>query len=156
MGVALDHHDLVDRHCAEGTDPTQIVAGQINEHHVFCPLFRIREELSLECEILCRVRPPRPRARDRSGMGDAVADPRHEFGRRADDRQVTRTDDEHEGRGVHEPKRPIHRKRVATELNLEPERWHNLEGVARDDVVDGDGDIPLERFARQVGFGFWD
>ena len=45
VAVALERHQLVDVHRAELGDPADVVAGEVDEHHVLGPLLRVLGQL---------------------------------------------------------------------------------------------------------------
>src|SRR5690606_25377942 len=52
VGIALDHHEVIDSHRAVFADSSQIVASQIHQHHVFRPLFGVGQQLLGELGVL--------------------------------------------------------------------------------------------------------
>ena len=70
VAVALDPHEVDDLDGARHADPAQVVAGQVDEHHVLGPLLGVGEQLLGEPDVLLRRRPARP------GAGGRVHDGR--------------------------------------------------------------------------------
>src|SRR5690606_12597882 len=81
VGVALDHHEVIDSHRAVFADSSQIVAGQVHEHHVFRPLLGVSQQLFGELGVLFGSGAAPTGAGDRTGVGDPVPDAGHQFGR---------------------------------------------------------------------------
>jgi hypothetical protein len=77
----LDGHELIDLHCAELTDTTQIVALKIDQHQMFCPFLFIREEVTDETSIVSFVSSARPRSRNWAGIGQSTLKADQSLGR---------------------------------------------------------------------------
>jgi hypothetical protein len=77
----LDGHELIDLHCAELADATQIVALKIDQHQVFCPFLFIREEVSNETSIVSLVSPARSRSGNWAGIGQSTLKADQSLGR---------------------------------------------------------------------------
>ena len=72
VAVALDLHVLADRHGPRPGDAAQIVAAQVDEHHVFGAFLGVALELLGQQRVFASVSPARPRTGDRVG-GQAIA-----------------------------------------------------------------------------------
>ena len=66
--VALDRAIGIDAHAARGRDPAEIVARQIDQHHVLGIFLGIGEQLDLEPLVERRSSCARPRAGDRTQL----------------------------------------------------------------------------------------
>ena len=66
-------------------DPAQVVAPEVDEHHVLGALLRIALELLGEQGVLAGVGAARPGAGDRVGRQPVALDLEQQLGRRADD-----------------------------------------------------------------------
>ncbi len=62
--VALERHELRHAHAAVGTDAPEVVASEVDEHHMFGPLLLVALELLAEPQVFL-VRPTAP-----AGPGD--------------------------------------------------------------------------------------
>ena len=56
VAVAADVHELDHLDRARPADPTQIVAAQVDQHHVLGPLLRVGEQFRLQGGVLLRGR----------------------------------------------------------------------------------------------------
>ncbi len=65
VAVALDHHPLLDHLGAEAHHAADVVAREVDQHHVLCQLLRVLDQLSLEPQVVGLGLPPRPRSGDR-------------------------------------------------------------------------------------------
>src|SRR5204863_45303 len=78
--VALDRHQLVDAHAARHADATEVVALEVDEHHVLGTLLRMRDELTDVAGVVMAVH-ARPRAGDGARLhlapGDRTQPPRN-------------------------------------------------------------------------------
>ena len=72
MRVALDVGEAVDAHRAGRGDATDVVASEVDQHHVLGDLLLVVEELVFECEVLVLVDAARARARDGTVADEAV------------------------------------------------------------------------------------
>ena len=140
MAVALNGHQLVDPLGAEPHDPADVVAGQVDEHHVLGPLLRVLDELCLEPAVLLVARAPPAGAGDGTRDDTAVEELDHRLGRRPDHRDPALAQEEHVRAGVDLPEHPVDVERVATEVEVEALREDDLKGVTGPDVILGDLD----------------
>ena len=67
VAVAADLHELHDLDGARLADPAQVVAAEIDQHHVLGALLGVGQQLSLQDRVLGRSGAARLRAGD--GMG---------------------------------------------------------------------------------------
>jgi len=81
LGIAFHLHVLVGLHRSVLGHPPDVVATEIDEHDVLGALFLVGPELLFELPILVGASPPRPRARDRPHLDDAVGAPHQRLGR---------------------------------------------------------------------------
>jgi hypothetical protein len=86
--IRLDRHELVDLHAARLAHAPQIVALQVDQHHVLGPLLGMRVQLARQRSIGLRIRAARSCACDRTRRDQAVAHAHEPFGRRTDDRDA--------------------------------------------------------------------
>ncbi len=85
VAVALDLHVLADGDRARPRDPPEVVAPEIDQHHVLGALLRVGLQLLGEQGVLLGVDAARPRAGDRVGGQPVALDLEQELRRRADD-----------------------------------------------------------------------
>ena len=64
--VVLDRHQRLDRHAAVLADAAEVVAAEVDEHHVLGALLLVGEQVALEPLVLGGVGAARPRAGDRA------------------------------------------------------------------------------------------
>ena len=143
MRVALDLHQSIHRHCAGLSHATDVVAAQVDEHHVLGAFLQVAQQLLLEAHVFRRIRT----AAAGSGEGPRLDMPSlhlHQlFGRRAHHMPVgTQGEEVHIGRGVDRPQAPINVEGGCPQRLLEALRGNDLEGVPAHDV-----------FARRVDHG---
>ena len=67
MRVALEHHELFDLLGAELHDPPDVVAGEVDEHHVLGALLRVLGELGGHAPVVGLGAAAAAGARDRAG-----------------------------------------------------------------------------------------
>ena len=77
VGVALDHHQVVDLHAADLGDTAEVVAAQVDQHQVLGALLLVAQQLVGQLPVLLLGPPPRPGAGDGPQGGDAVLEPHH-------------------------------------------------------------------------------
>ena len=67
VAVGLDLHQLVDDHAAVLAHAPEVVATEVDEHHVLGALLLVGEQLQRDPPVLLGARPARTGARDRLG-----------------------------------------------------------------------------------------
>ena len=72
VAVAADLHELDHLDGARLADPAEVVAAEVDEHHVLGALLGVGEQLGLQGGVLRRVAAARLGAGDRVGDGGAV------------------------------------------------------------------------------------
>ncbi len=150
VAVALDRHQLRDLDRAVVADAAEVVASEVDEHHVLGRLLLVRAQLLAEQRVLDVGRAARARPRDRAVV-DAPARAAHEhLGRGAEDRRLPELQIEHVGRRVDGAKRAVDLERVGRDVELQTLREHDLKDVARGDVLLGALDGRLEVLALRV------
>ena len=107
MAVPLDLHVLRDPHRARPGDPPEVVAPEVDEHHVLGPLLRVGLELLGEELVLPRVGAARARAGDRVRRHPLALDLEEELGAGADDLERRRPDEEEVRARVHLAQRAV-------------------------------------------------
>ena len=88
VAVALERHQLVDVLGAERGDPADVVAGEVDEHHVLGALLRVLAQLGRQAAVVLVGAAPLAGAGDRPRDHRAVEQLHHRLGRRADDREL--------------------------------------------------------------------
>ena len=110
--VALERHQLLDLLGAELHDPADVVAGEVDEHHVLGPLLRVLDELGGQAPVVLLGAAAAAGARDRAADHPAVEQLHHRLGRRADERRLGMAQEVHVRRRVHRPQHAVHVERV--------------------------------------------
>lgn len=107
VGVVLHVEGLEDPHRAEGGDPADVVAGEVQKHHVLRDLLLVPKELLGKPFVLLLVLPPRPRARDGPGDHPSAVRAEEAFRARRDQDHLPQVQVAHVGARVHAPQRPV-------------------------------------------------
>ena len=150
MREALESHELRDAHRSVLADAADVVAAEIDEHHVLGALLLVALQLFGEPHVLFVGAAARPRAGNRMRLDARSLHPDEHLRRRSDDRDAAHADEVHVRRRVHVPQRAVDRERVGGDVGLEPLREHDLIDVAGGDVLLGRADLFLELLARVV------
>ena len=137
VAVALDRHELDDLDRARFAHPPEVVAAEVDEHEVLGPLLRVGAAAPRRA-----ARPPRERPRAsafrRSGAaGRARRDLEQGLGAGADDVEAVEAQQVHVGARVRPAQHPVDVQRSAPVSALEPLRDHDLERLARTDLLLG-------------------
>ncbi len=128
MAVALDHELLAHLHRTGLGNAADIVAAEIDQHHVFGALLRIGQQFRFQRQVLFGSGPARTSAGDRPDRDHAIAQPRQDFRRRANHLGAADIDVVHVGRGLSAlSARYIDRPRP--ERYAQALRGHDLEDV---------------------------
>ena len=112
-------------------DAAEVVAREVDEHHVLSALLRVRDELLLERAVLGRRRAARTRPGDRRDRSDSALEPHELLGRGADERLFADTQEEVVRRGVHDPERAVEGEPREVRLRDELLRRDDLDHLAR-------------------------
>ena len=86
--VALEHHQLLDLLGAELHDATDVVATEINEHHMLGAFFFIRQKILGEFFILCFNIAAPARASDRAYCNFSIRCANKDFWARANNLKI--------------------------------------------------------------------
>ena len=135
MAEALDGHELLDVDRAVGADPPEVVATEVDEHHVLGALLRVLGELAREPLVLGVGAPARPRPGDRAHRGDAVAEADERLGRGAEHGAAVEAHEVEVRARVEDAQRAVDGERRRRRGAVEPLGEDDLEHVARDDVL---------------------
>ncbi len=150
VAVGLDLHQLVDRHAAVLADPPEVVAAEIDEHHVLGALLLVGQQLGGDPAVLLGRRAARARAGDRRVRDVAPVDGQQRLGARAGDLEVAEVQVVHVGARVDGAQTAIDRERLDRHRRRPALGGHDLEGVAGVDVLDDPRDHRFEALARHV------
>ena len=131
-------------------DPAEVVAPEVDEHHVLGALLRVGEQRLGLAAILLLGGAARVGAGDRPRLDPAPADLDQRLGRGAGDLEVAELEEVHVGRRVDRAQAAVDRERLDRRRRDEALRRHDLEGVAGVDVLDDPRDVGLEVLAGQV------
>src|SRR5215213_1227757 len=153
VGVPLDPHELVHPDGPGAADPAEVVAGQVDQHHVLGPLLLVRLELGLQGEVGLRVGAAGTGAGDGSHGGPAALDGDQDLRRRAGDGDPGQAQEVHVRGGVDDPQDPVDVEGVGGGRHREPLGRHHLEDVAGGDVLLGHGDHLLVAAGGEVAGG---
>ncbi len=118
-----------------GGDAADIVAPEIEQHQVLGAFLGIGEQAFLVGGVLVLGLAARAGAGDRADRHFAVAHADEDLGARADHREARQVEEIEERRGVHPPQRAVEVERRQREGAGEALGEHDLEDVARLDVV---------------------
>ena len=134
-GVWFDDHQLGHVHAAEFADPAEVVSHQVDDHHVFGPVFDGREQFLIDGFVVGRCLAAAARPLDRPALGHTIrAQADIALGRGRDHVPSGKFRNDAKGAGD-APQFLIQIPRVADQLGLEPMRQANLENVAGEDVL---------------------
>ena len=118
MGVVM--HLFVEIDADVMAVPAQVVAGQIDQHHMFGILFRVVEEGFAEYFVLYHVATPAHGPGNRIDGCPSVSYFAMGFGRRAKNPETAKIEVEEVWRGVYTAQGPVHLKVVAQKWLFEP------------------------------------
>ncbi len=148
--VAFERHVLRHAHGSELANASEIVASEIDEHHVFGALLLVAFQFFGEPQILVVVGAARSRAGDRDAFRRAAFDADQHLRRRADDRQRAHAHEIHVRRRVHVAERAVDGERIGGDVGFEALRQDGLVDVAGSDVLLDRADSSLEDVAGLV------
>ena len=151
MGEALDVQKLVYPDGAGLADPADVVAAQVDQHHVLGPLFLIGPKLLLQGQVLRFVGATGPGPGDGVGRDAAALHLDQHLRRGANELEPLQVQVEHVGGGVDLAQRPIDVERVGGGLAAETLGDDGLDNIAGDDISLDAFDHGLELGLRHVG-----
>ena len=117
-------------------DPAHVVSAQVDQHHVLGTLLRIGQQFFGQPAVFLFGRAAPPGAGQRADGDLPVDDAHHHFRRTAHQGDAGRADVEHERAGVDHPQRAVDLEGMGAQRHLQPLAGHDLEDVARADVLD--------------------
>ena len=135
VAVALDEEAVGHLHRADLGDAADVVAAEIEQHQMLGALLRIGEQFRAERGVLLGRLAAPARAGDRADRHLALAHAHQDFRARDDDLEAAEIEEAEIGRRIDAPQRAIERERRQIEAAGEALRQHDLERVARDDVL---------------------
>ena len=135
VAVTLDLHDALQPDGGRVAHPGQVVAAEVDEHGVLGPLLFVAEKLPLEPVVLLVGGPPRPSARQGAAGDDAPAGAAEDLGARPHQDAARGLEVDHVGARVDDAQRPVDLEGVHPGPALETLAEHDLERVARCDVL---------------------
>jgi hypothetical protein len=158
VAVALDLHVFRDGHRARPAHAAEVVASEVDEHHVLGALLRVALELLGEQLILAGIRAARPGAGDRVRRQTIPLGLQKQLGRGADDLEAGGPDEEQVRTRVDASQRTIERDAIERGarrgIGRQRERLasgeHDLDRFAGRDRVLGDLDGVDVRVAAQA------
>jgi hypothetical protein len=134
MAVALDHPVGIDGHRARDRHAPQIVAREIDEHHVLCILFRIAQQFGFQRRIASLVRAARPRTGNGAQLRLSCVAFHERFRGRSHHGDIPELAKKHVRRGIEQPQRAIGFEWRQGMAAFESRREHELVHVARRDI----------------------
>ena len=150
VAVVLDGHELLDLDAAVLAHPAEVVAAEVDQHHVLGALLRVGEQLLGHPQVLLDVGAARPGTGDRPGRDVPARDRDQRLGAGAGELEVAEVEEVHVRARVDGPQPAIDRERLNRDGRRPPLRGHDLVGVAGVDVLDDPADHRLELLARHV------
>src|SRR3984957_3989285 len=150
VAVGLDLHQLVDHDAAVLAHASQVVASQVDEHHVLGALLLVFQQLVGDAPILLRACAARARTGDRARGYVARGDGEQRLGAGTGDLEIAEVQEVHIGTWVDGAQAPVYGKSFDWHLGREALRRHDLEGVARIDVLDDPRHHRFKVLARHV------
>ena len=136
VAVAFDDHHVRQFDAPILCHTSNVVASQVDEHHVLGPFLGIGEQFFGQPFVFFVVVSARPGARQRSYRDDTIHHAAHDLRRAADECHGGRTHKKHERTGIHDSQRSIDLKRIGVNVDLQPLADHDLKNIARSDVFD--------------------
>ena len=117
-------------------DAAEVVAAEIDQHHVLGDLLGVGEHLALDAHVLFRRGAARAGTGDRPHLGAAVLEAHQRLGAGAGDARIAEAQEVHIRRRVDHPHRAVDIEAVDALLgHAEALAQHDLEDVARRDVL---------------------
>ena len=132
-------------------DAAEVVAAEVDQHHVLGPLLGVVDQALGEAAVLLLVCAARVGAGDRPRLDPVAADLDQRLRRGAGDLEVAELEEVHVGRGVDRAQAAVDREGLDRRRRREALRGDDLEGVAGVDVLDDPRDRGFELLALHVG-----
>ena len=152
--VPLDHHQILHRHSAGLTDPAEVIAAEVHQHHVLGAFLGVGQQIQLQVAILMGCRAARTGAGNGSEAGSDALRRRvglhHHLRTRSDQLPVPEVEEGHVGRWIDHPQAAIELQRLLGNNRLQALADHQLEDVTGGDVFPGGVDRRLEALLAAV------
>ena len=116
-------------------DPPDVVAGEVDEHHVLGPLLRVLDQLGGQAPVVVLGAAAEAGAGDRAADDPSVEQLHHRLGRRPHERDLGVAHEVHVRRRVDLAQHPVDVERLDAPVEVEALREHDLEDVAGEDVL---------------------
>ena len=137
VAVTLDRSERTHFDRSRRRHPAEVVAREVDQHHVLGVLLRVGEQFCFERGVLRGIRAARPRAGDRTQLRVSAVELDQRLGRGADDHPLAELAVIHVGRRVEQPQRAIGLEGIEIAAPREAHRQHELVHVARGDRLLG-------------------
>ncbi len=144
VAVALDRHDVGHFDAAVAGNAADVVAAQVDQHHVLGPFLGIGQQFFGQPAVFFFVGSAGTRAGQRANGNPATDDADHDFRRAADQRHPGRAKIKHEGAGIDHAQRAVDFERMRLDFQFQALADHHLKDVAGTDVLDALFDCLLE------------
>ena len=149
--VQLHAHELVDVHRAGRAHTPEVVAPQVDEHHVLGALLLVGAQVGDEAPVLGGVGAALARTGDGTRLDAVAVHGDQRFGARAAEGEVVEGDVVQIRARVHGSEPAVDRERRHVDRRAEALAEHDLEGVAGVDVVADASDAALVLLAGHRG-----
>ncbi len=133
--IRFDRHQIFDLHRAVIGNTSEIVAAEIDEHHVLRDFLLVGFQILAQHPVFGFGRAAFARAGDRAIVESLAVTTHEHFRRRADHCFFTRAQEKHVRRRIDRAKCAIDLQRLASELGRKPLRQHGLITIAGGNVL---------------------
>ncbi len=133
--VLLHDHEVLDADGPGARHPSDIVAAQIHQHHVFGAFLLVGQELFPQGAVFFLGGSAAAGAGDRPQLHEAIFAADQHFRRRPHQLHLGEPQVVHVGRGIDHPEGAVHVERPGPNGRLPPLRKHALEDIAGLDVL---------------------
>src|SRR4029077_18541928 len=137
MAVPLNSHKLWNPNGSIVANSTQIISGQVHEHHVFRSFFFVLKQFGRQCFVPGCISGEGPRSCDREAFRVATDLSGQHLWAGPDYFPVAKLEVVHVGRRIDPPQRPIEPEERTLERNLVPLRQNYLENISGFNIVLG-------------------
>ena len=155
VGVALDHHQVLHGHASGLTDPAEVIAAQINKHHVLSPFLGVGQQVSFQFAVFQGRGAAGPSSGNGAKAGvDAISSGfglNHHLWTGANQLPVPKVEERHIWGRIHHPQTAVQLQGRLRHLGFQALTDHQLEHIAGCDVFLGGVDGGFEFIAAAVG-----
>ena len=137
MRILLDHHAVGHLDRADGGDPAEVVATEVDQHDVFGAFLLVRQQVFGQRTVFVRRGAALAGAGDRPHGHLVAFETGQDFRAGADDVRVAEVEEIHVGRRIQRAQRAIDRHRRRRQRLAHALRRHDLHDVAVEDVALG-------------------